>query len=80
MKNLYCLISDGGDGSYCTHFTFNKEFIDHLESKSDEAEHGDLGVDGDGFHYRTLTVPDECTLENLGILDDAAVDFAEETV
>jgi hypothetical protein len=33
---------------------------------------GSLGCDGDGFHYDILMVPDECTLESLGISSDAA--------
>lgn len=80
MKSLFLLVSDGGDGSSNIQFTFNKAFIDHLEQKDNEgeSEYGDLGVDGDGFHYKTLTVPDECTLESLGIRYDAAVDFIDE--
>lgn len=76
MKNLYVLIADGGDGSYSAHYTFNKDFIDKCEARKDE--YGALGVDGDGFHYDTLQVPDECTLESLGIHYDPAVDFEDE--
>lgn len=78
MKKLFALVSDGGDGSYSTWFTMNEEFIAAHQERydNDELENGDLGVDGDGFHYDTLTVPDECTLESLGILSDAADVFA----
>lgn len=80
MKKLFALISDGGDGSYSVWFTMNEEFIAAHEERYDkcELESGDLGVDGDGFHYETLTVPDECTLESLGIPihQDAADVFA----
>ena len=31
-------------------------------------------MDGDGFHYDVLTVPDECTMESLGIRWDCAED------
>lgn len=75
-KKLFALVCDGGDGSYSIHYTFNKDFLDGLERKyfSGDLEHGDLGVDGDGFHYDTLTVPEECTLQSLGIFYDAAED------
>ena len=75
-KKLFVLISNDADGSYSTHFTFNEQFIKDLQAKYDsgELEHGDIGVDGDGFHYRTLTVPEECTLQSLNILYDAAED------
>lgn len=75
-KRLFVLVSDGGDGSYSTHYTFNEEWIQRREAKGDygELEHGDLGCDGDGFHYDTLTVPEESTLESLGIHYDCADD------
>ncbi len=83
MKNLYILISDGGDGSYYPQYTMNAELIAKLELAADEErmtyENG-LGCDGDGFHYETLTVPDECTPESLGIRvleDDYADQFDE---
>ncbi len=72
---LFALISNGGDGSYSTNYTFNQSFIDRLETAYNDGkmdyENG-LGVDGDGFHYDTLTVPDECTLASLSIHYDAA--------
>lgn len=79
-KKLFALVSDGGDGSSSIYFTFNEGFIEQRQKRydADVYENGDLGVDGDGFHYDTLTVPDECTLESLGIHHDAAVDFVEE--
>lgn len=80
MKKLFVLISDGGDGSSYPHYTFNEEFIQRLQQKDQagESEHGDIGVDGDGFHYDTLNVPDECTLESLGVRYDAASDYADD--
>ena len=43
--------------------------IDAQQGRYDEGEleHGDTGVDGDGFHYDTLSVPDDATYESLGI-------------
>lgn len=73
-KILYVLISDGEDGSYYPHFTFNGEWIAKME---ETAEYGDIGVDGDGFHYETLILPDECTLESLGIYGDVSVGYGE---
>lgn len=66
MKTLYILIGNGGDGSYYPQYTFNSEFVRKLEEMDSE----DFS-DGDGFHYDTLNVPDECTLESLGITDMA---------
>ena len=73
MKKLFVLISDGGDGSYYPRFTFNEEWIErqHEAHDLDELEYDSLGCDGDGFHYTVLTVPDECTLESLGVSDCA---------
>ena len=80
MKDLYVLISNGGDGSYYPNYTFNKEWIDKQNAKDAAGDldyEYDLGVDGDGFHYDTLKVPDECTLESLGIHYDCAKDDDE---
>lgn len=75
MKNLYVLVSDGGDGSYNPQYTMNTEWIKKQDERSEnrELEYGvDIGVDGDGFHYDTLTVGDDVTLESLGIHYDCA--------
>lgn len=79
MKNLYILISDGGDGSYYPHYTMNEDWITKQDEKdaNGELEYPSLGCDGDGFHYEVLTVPDECTLESLGISYDCADDDDE---
>lgn len=73
-KKLFVFVSDGGDGSYSTQFTFNEEWVKKQQELYDNGvlEYPELGVDGDGFHYRTLTVPDECTLQSLGISYDCA--------
>lgn len=68
-KTLYVLVRDGGDGSYSTEFTLSKEWIDAQREKyyNDGLEHGETGVDGDGFHYSEIQVPDDATYESLGI-------------
>lgn len=73
MKKLFVLVSNGGDGSYYPQFTFNEEWIERQHEAHDlgELEYDSLGCDGDGFHYEVLTVPDECTLESLGVSDCA---------
>ena len=68
-KKLFILTSDAGDGSYHPVFTFNEAWIEKRDNE--DGEYGDLGVDGDGFHYTTINVPVECTLESLGV-DDCA--------
>lgn len=81
-KPLYILVSDGGDGSYSTRFTFNTALIDKMQVASDNGlmdyDNG-IGVDGDGFHYRTLQVPTECTAVSMGISEYAMIkdDFAD---
>lgn len=74
MKKLYVLISDGGDGSYSPQFTMNEEWIKQQQDKYDEDgyEEWAIGVDGDGFHYTVITVPDDATLKSLGIHYDCA--------
>ncbi len=83
-KKLYILISDGGDGSYSPRYTMNPELIKKLQAAADEDrmtyENG-VGVDGDGFHYSSVLLPDECTPESLKITvlpDDYADQFAAE--
>lgn len=75
MKKLFVLVSNGGDGSSYPQYTFNEEWINVQKERDDFNYDGyDLGVDGDGFHYDTLMVPDECTLQSLGIHFDCAKD------
>lgn len=74
MKKLYILVADGGDGSYHPQFTMNEEWIKQQQDRYDEEGYDEyaIGVDGDGFHYYTLMVPDDATLESLGIRYDCA--------
>lgn len=76
-KRLFVLVSDGGDGSYSIGMTLNEEWIQRQEAKYDygELEHGDMGCDGDGFHYSIVNVPADATLESLGIHYDCADDY-----
>lgn len=80
-KKLYVLVSDGGDGSQYPRFTLNADLINKLEKAYDEDlmdyENG-IGCDGDGFHYTTLTVPDECTKESLGGYSFLEDDYADQ--
>lgn len=81
-KPLYILVSDGGDGSYSTRFTFNTELINKMQAAYDsdmmDYDNG-IGCDGDGFHYRTIQVPTECTAVSMGISEYAMIkdDFAD---
>lgn len=69
-KPLYVLVSDGGDGSSYPRFTLSTELIQKLE-QADEMGYLDfecaIGCDGDGFHYSTIMVPEDCTPETLKI-------------
>ena len=68
-KPLYLLVADGGDGSYSIFYTLDPETIRLREEAydRDEYEHGDPGIDGDGFHYDVVQVPVDATYESLGI-------------
>ena len=66
MKNLYVMSKNNGDGSSSVVATFNKELIDEMEQKYNEGElDSETWGDGDGFHYQTWTVPDECTAKSM---------------
>ena len=67
MKKLYIVISDNGDGSSSTHYTFDSELIKRMEAAMDEGTLSEQWYDGDGFHYDELYLPDECTMQSLGI-------------
>lgn len=68
-KKLYMLVQDCGDGSYYIRYTMSQEWLDAYQERynNDELDCFDLGVDGDGFHYQTILVPDDATYESLGI-------------
>lgn len=76
-KPLYILIQDGQDGSYYPKYTFNTELVTKLRQAFDNEQmdwENGIAIDGDGFHYETLTVPVECTAESLGIQGDMLAD------
>ncbi len=77
MRKLFVLVSNGGDGSYNAQYTMNEAWIAEQQRRYDNDEcdcEYDIGIDGDGFHYDVLTVPDGCSLESLGIDFDCAED------
>lgn len=68
-KPLYIMVRDNGDGSSSLIYTMSREWINKQNNRymNDELEHGDVGVDGDGFHPNEIQVPDDATYESLGI-------------
>lgn len=67
MKKLYVLTSNNGDGSSSVCVTFDEKLIDEMEEKYSDGDFDfETWSDGDGFHYETWTVPDECTPETMG--------------
>jgi hypothetical protein len=76
---LYVLISNGGDGSYYPLYVLNPQHIERLQNAYDneklDYEYGP-GVDGDGFHYSAINVPDGSTEDSLGIrfMSDEEID------
>lgn len=83
MKNVYVVISNGGDGSCYPRFTMNEEFINQLQMLHDTGvlDYENGYADGDGFHYETFQVPDDLTLQQMGLRDfayDLSSYFTEE--
>lgn len=77
-KPLYVLVSDGGDGSYHPQYILDSNIVFKLQRAYDKGimdyENG-IGVDGDGFHYSVIQVPDDATAESLGISICVEEDF-----
>lgn len=69
-KQIFILIKNNGDGSGSLQFVIDETLIDAMHKANDlgllDCENH-AGVDGDGFHYTTLNVPETMTLEELGI-------------
>lgn len=63
---LYILIQNSGDGSYSNKFILDPDVLQACEDNFEDCEIHP-GVDGDGFHYSTINVPDGSTAESLGI-------------
>lgn len=81
MKTLYILVNDCGDGSYSLRYSLDETLIDWVKENQDTFCYPSPGFDGDGFNYKTLTIPDECTYESLGISKYSILektDFQEE--
>lgn len=81
-KPLYVFVFDGSDGSYSTGYTMDSEFVAKLHKAYDEGRltydtGGGLLIDGDGFHYDTLNVPESVTAESLGVPMLDAEDFSD---
>ena len=76
MKNLYVIPVDCGDGSVAVEYTFDEKWIEYMEAavSMGDLEEWNLERYNYEFQYGILTVPDECTLESLGIPFDAADD------
>lgn len=69
-KQLYVLVGNNGDGSTTVYGTFNKLLLDRLEQYLEAcSDRRDQFYDGDGFHYQTWTLPDECTNQSVGFYD-----------
>lgn len=68
-KKLYLVVQDCGDGSYRIRYTLEAKTIKWYEDAYADGrlEYDAPGVDGDGFHYSTLTVPADATYKSLGI-------------
>lgn len=67
MKKLYILVSNNGDGSSSVRATFDEKLIEEMENKYDSEELDfERWTDGDGFHYSTWSVPDECSPKSMG--------------
>lgn len=75
-KNLYVVVKNCGDGSSTACYTFNEKWVTDMEIRDGDYRLQEWEIeewcDGDGFHYDILTVPEECTLESLGIHYDCA--------
>lgn len=70
MKKLYIIISNGGDGSYSVNATFDEALVNDMSEAYDNGEFDyERWSDGDGFHYTTWTVPDECTAKSMGFYE-----------
>lgn len=67
MKTLYLLIADGGDGSQSISFTFDSELVELMQNDTDFSVIGECWMSGDGLQVTRIQVPEEMTMECLGI-------------
>lgn len=70
MKKLFVLSTNCGDGSFSVQATFDQKLIKKMEKMYKEGElDSERFCDGDGFHYQTWNLPDECTVESVGFYE-----------
>jgi hypothetical protein len=73
-KTLFLLISDGGDGSQSIQFSFDDELVGLMQDDIDFAVIGENWMSGDGLQVTKMQVPDECTMESMGISQWSVLD------
>lgn len=70
MQTVYLFTQDNGDGSSSIVAVSDPQVVSEIKELMDDDmwdfENG-FGVDGDGFHYMTMYLPDELDLNTLGI-------------
>lgn len=67
--NLYLLTRNNGDGSYSIQYALEDVILllQELYNKNKMDYENGYGVDGDGFHYDVLTLPDGVTASSIGV-------------
>lgn len=63
---LHILIQNNGDGSSSPRFVLDPDVLQACQDNFEDAEMHP-GVDGDGFHYTSIEVPDGSTAQSLGL-------------
>ena len=63
---LHILIKNNGDGSSSNLFILDPDVLAACEAHF-ECSETHPGVDGDGFHYASINIPDNSTIESLGL-------------
>ena len=63
---LHILIKNNGDGSSGPRFVLDPVVLQACQDNFEDSEEHP-GVDGDGFHYTSINVPEGSTAESLGI-------------
>lgn len=66
-KKLYIAISDSGDGSQALFYTFDEQLISMMDDPDNYDLIGENWMSGDGFQYQEVNVPENFTMEDLGI-------------
>lgn len=69
-KKLYVLTWNLQDGSFSSVFVIDELVIKLLAKAYEEdllSSNNDIGVDTDGFHYKSVNIPESFTSEDLGI-------------